>query len=326
MQPMEGWKPPPIIRLRRPCPGLAAVVLFATLIVRAGSSAAALRGVSVPSARKWFLAALAAALFAGLAWLPVSARQDDPKPHNPLAGNPRAIRDGQSTFRVNCSYCHGLDASGGFRAPSLATGRFVHGDSDDAIFNNILHGIPGTQMPASDLSEAETWELIAYLRSLAPPAAPPASGNAAEGKKYFFGEGFCDKCHMVRGQGGRFGPDLTRIGALRPRESLIESLREPGKVIAERSLPVDFGMTAVLYEVVKVTTAGGQELSGVPLNEDNFSLQLMGFDGKLHLWLKKDLKKIVHEGASSMPVYGPKELPEARLQDLLAYLQSLRGE
>jgi len=277
-------------------------------------------------ARKWILAALAAALLAGLAWLPAAARQDAQKPRNSLAGNPRAIRDGQSTFRVNCSYCHGLDASGGFRGPSLATGRFVHGDSDDAIFNNILHGIPGTQMPANDISESETWELIAYLRSLAPPAAPADSGNAAEGKKYFFGEGFCAQCHMVRGQGGRFGPDLTRIGALRPRDSLIESLREPGKVIAERSLPVDFGMTAVLYEVVKVTTADGQELSGVPLNEDNFSLQLLGFDGKLHLWLKKDLKKVVHEGTTSMPVYGPKELPEARLLDLLAYLQSLRGE
>lgn len=278
------------------------------------------------AARNRITAAIAAMLFAGAAWGPIVARQQEKRLNNPVAGNSRAIRDGQSTFRVNCSYCHGLDAAGGFRAPSLATGHFVHGDSDEAIFNNILHGIPGTQMPANDLSEAETWELVAYLRSLAPAAAPALTGDSAKGKKYFFGEGYCFQCHMVQGQGGRLGPELSRIGAMRSRESLIESLREPGKVIAERTLPVDFGTTAVLYEVVKVTTAEGKEISGIPVNEDNFSLQLMGFDGKFHLWLKKDLKKIVHEGTSAMPVYGPKELPEDKLQDLLAYLQSLRGE
>lgn len=252
------------------------------------------------------------------------AAQQKPEMRNPVAGDARAIREGESTLRVNCSYCHGVNGTGGVRGPSLATGRFTHGDSDAALFNIILHGVPGTLMPANDLSDDETWEVIAYLRSLQPKVKPAMTGDAPAGEKYFFGDGNCSLCHMVRGRGGRLGPDLSRGGADRSTEYLVESLREPEKQISSglaepgRDFPME-------YDTVFITMANGQKLLGVARNEDSFSIQLMTMDEKLHLLLKKDVRSVVHERKSLMPAYDKDVLPEKQLRDLLAYFDSLHG-
>ncbi len=44
------------------------------------------------------------------------------------------------------------------------------------------------------------------------PAAK-ARGDAGRGER-LFGEAGCGGCHLVRGVGGRVGPDLTRVGSL----------------------------------------------------------------------------------------------------------------
>jgi len=239
--------------------------------------------------------------------------------------SPQVLANGKSTFRVTCSYCHGLNAAGGFRAPSLISGHLAHGDSDDAMLKNILHGIPGTAMPANDLEESEVRDLIAYLRSLQRPAAASATGNPEAGRKLFFGEAYCSRCHMVSGQGGRLGPELSRVGASRPREYLAESIREPDAEISERFVATDFGNISPTYELVTVTTRKGTAFSGVILNEDSFSLQFMDDRETIHSWPKSDLQSVVHEKRSPMPKYTPQQLTDAQLNDLLAYLSSLRG-
>ncbi len=241
------------------------------------------------------------------------------------ATNAQAVESGKSNFRVNCSYCHGIDANGGFRAPSLVSGHFSHGDSDDAILNNILHGIPGTAMPANDIDEPTTREIIAYLRSLQKTSQPSATGNPEVGRKLFFGAAYCSQCHMVQGQGGRFGPDLSRVGAMRPREYLVESIREPDAQLTERFVAIDFGTNPPTYELVTVTTGQGTVISGVVLNEDSFSIQLMDDREKIHSWLKSEVKSVVHEKRSPMPKYTKQQLADEQLDDLVAFLTSLRG-
>ena len=77
-------------------------------------------------------------------------------------------------------------------------------------------------------------------------------------------------------------------------------------------------MTAVMPD--------GQRITGIAKNEDTFSLQLLGRDEKLHLFLKKDLRDVLHERRSLMPAYTEQMLSNEDLQDLLAYLTGLRGE
>jgi len=246
---------------------------------------------------------------------------------NPLAGDPSAIKEGSSLFRANCSPCHGLNAGGGGRGPDLRAGVWVHGASDAAIFRTINQGVPGTEMPANPFEDSEIWALVAYLRSVSTGTKTPVAGDSAQGERLFFGKSGCAQCHMVKGRGGRLGPDLTRVGAARSVEYLTESIREPDK---ELSLAMSdpnnhYGIPAE-YDTVTAVTKEGERVIGVAKNEDAFSLQLLGQDDKLHLFLKKDLRDVIHERRSLMPAYTESRLSNQELQNLLAYLSKLRGE
>lgn len=247
------------------------------------------------------------------------------EPRNPLAGNPQAVQEGRSQFRFNCSMCHGVDAQGTQKAPSLTTGQWAHGGSDSELFHTIQHGVPGTLMPAQEsiLSETETWQVISYLRSLQKPAS--LAGDAARGKEIFIGDGTCLSCHMVNGHGGRLGPDLSRVGAERSAAYLAESIRQPSAHLAEGITEPNKDL-AQKYQTVEVITAQGKRIVGVALNEDSFSLQMMGMDQQIHLFVKSEVQEVVHKPKSLMPPYPVEMLSDKDLQDLVAYLSGLRGQ
>jgi cytochrome c oxidase cbb3-type subunit III len=246
---------------------------------------------------------------------------------NPLTGDPSAIKEGSSLFRANCSPCHGLNAGGGGRGPDLRAGLWVHGSSDAAIFRTISEGVSGTEMPANPFEDSEIWALVAYLRSVSGGTKTPVAGDTARGERLFFGTGACAQCHMVKGRGGRLGPDLSRVGAARSAVYLTESIREPDKDLSLAPLDPNnhYGIPAQ-YDTVTAVTRDGERVVGVAKNEDAFSLQLLGQDDKLHLFLKKDLREVIHERRSLMPAYPESRLSNQELQNLLAYLTSLRGE
>ena len=245
---------------------------------------------------------------------------------NPLAGDPAAIKEGASLFRTDCSPCHGLNARGGGRGPDLTSGQWLHGASDAAIFQTISQGVPGTEMPANPFEDSETWTLVAYLRSISSGAHALVAGDRAKGEQIFFTKGQCAQCHMVKGSGGRLGPDLTRVGAARSVGYLTESIREPDRELSlGMTDPNNHYVIPMEYETVTVTT-NGRRIIGVAKNEDAFSIQLLGQDDELHLFLKKNLSDVVHERRSLMPAYTEQMLSAGELQDLLAYLTNLRGE
>jgi putative heme-binding domain-containing protein len=244
---------------------------------------------------------------------------------NPLAGNAQAVEEGRSQFRFNCAMCHGVNAQGTQKAPNLTTGRWAHGGSDGELFRTIQHGVPGTLMPAQEsiLTETETWQVISYLRSLQKPM--PLAGDAERGKEVFIGDGSCMSCHMVDGHGGRLGPDLSRVGAERSTAYLAESIRQPSAHLAEGLTEPNKDL-AQKYQTVTVITKEGKKITGVALDEDSFSLQMMSMDQKLHLFQKSDVREVVHGSKSLMPAYPPQMLSDRDLQDLVAYLASLRGQ
>jgi cytochrome c oxidase cbb3-type subunit 3 len=245
---------------------------------------------------------------------------------NPVAGNPAAIREGASLFRANCAMCHGLNAKGGGRGPDLSANRWTHGASDANIFRTITQGVPGTEMPGSGFEDSEVWSLVAYLRSLA-PSKGASSGDRLKGEKIFSGSGGCSECHMVRGQGGRLGPDLTRVGASRSASYLVDSIRQPSKDLSDGMLDPNNPLgLPLIYETVTVVMANGRKITGVAKNEDTFSIQLLDTEQHFQFFLKKDLKEVTHERKSLMPAYSEQKLSPAALEDLVAYLESLRGD
>jgi cytochrome c oxidase cbb3-type subunit 3 len=245
---------------------------------------------------------------------------------NPVAGDKAAIREGASLFRANCSPCHGLNATGGGRGPDLSANRWAHGSSDEDIFHTISQGVAGTEMPANGFEDSEIWAIIAYLRSLA-PVAHTGSGDRRTGETLFFQTQGCSRCHMIKGRGGLLGPDLSRVGASRSTVYLTESIREPSKVLSDGMLdPNNHWGLPLVYDTVTIVMATGRKITGVAKNEDTFSIQLLDTNQELQLFEKADVKEVIHERKSLMPIYSDATLNATQLQDLLAYLESLRGD
>jgi putative heme-binding domain-containing protein len=212
---------------------------------------------------------------------------------------------GRMLFLKSCSACHGENAKGG-RAADLTSGQFKWGGSDAEIQRNILNGIANTQMPAFPMAAREAEQIVAYLRTLQSGLEEVTQGDAAAGRKLFFGAGGCAKCHMRGGRGGRLGPDLSVPRRIDLRQAILnpdESLR-PG------------------YETVEVRLASGQTLRGAKKNEDTFSIQIMDESERLHMLQKSGVKQIDRPHKSLMPA---SKLSAAELDNVVAFL-SARGE
>ena len=243
--------------------------------------------------------------------------QDTQERTNPLTGNPTAVGQGRNIYRGRCGVCHGIDAKG-FRGSDLTSGDWVHGGSDAQVFNTILTGVPGTEMPANpNMSPDEIWMVITYLRTLnAPGSAVPERGDAARGAQLFLAKdkGNCTQCHMVGAAGGRLGPNLSRIGAARSATALEREIRRPAEVI-----PVGF-------ETVSVVLRDGRRIRGVRKNEDTFSVQIMTATEDIRSFSKRDVEVESETGRSLMPAYGPERLSDTELADVVRYLRTLRGQ
>jgi putative heme-binding domain-containing protein len=152
---------------------------------------------------------------------------------------------------------------------------------------------------------------LGYLSLVAAQRSPSIPENAATGKTIFEGTGRCLTCHSVNERGGSLGPDLSWIGILRTPESLERALTDPNADISRR------------YFTVVAGTKGGQQIEGLALNEDDYSIQIRDTEGELRSFIKSDLKDLRREERSLMPSYASKLSP-AELDQVVAYLRSLR--
>jgi mono/diheme cytochrome c family protein len=84
---------------------------------------------------------------------------------NPLVHRPDAERGGRKVFHERCAMCHGPDAEGTDKGPSL-TARRVRAQSDGALFWKITQGNTHGGMPTfSFLPEPQRWQLVLHLRA-----------------------------------------------------------------------------------------------------------------------------------------------------------------
>ena len=229
---------------------------------------------------------------------------------NPYDGDRTAIRAGGALYGARCAQCHGGDAKG-ITGPDL-TLLWASGTSDDRVFQAIQTGVSGSIMPSSSAPDKEIWAMVAYVKSIS--TVPPFDndrGDAARGQEIFTSA--CVECHRVNGSGGRLGPDLSRIAAIRSREMLIRSIRDPSASVARG------------YRAVTLVTRDGERIRGATKSEDAFSIQILDTDERLRGYVKADLREVIHEDRSLMDQFGPDRLSEDELDDLLQYLGRLRG-
>jgi putative heme-binding domain-containing protein len=230
---------------------------------------------------------------------------------NPAIGNPEAIAAGTKLFLASCAGCHGPDGGGGARGPNLVRRSLWHPLGDDAIFQVIRKGVPGTDMPPTKLTDEQTWNLVAFIHALTGPASTnPVPGDPVAGKAVYWGvKAGCSNCHPIRGQGGRMGPDLSNVGGSRPLAVIREAIVEPAK-----------DLYFLGNEAATVLLKDGQTLNGVAKNRSNYSLQLVDTKGILHLIQMSDVKHLTLSASTPMPTDYATRLSKNELRDLLAYL------
>ncbi|HEV3057677.1 MAG TPA: c-type cytochrome [Vicinamibacterales bacterium] len=229
---------------------------------------------------------------------------------------------GKRLFQGMCVECHGAGGAGG-DAPSLNRPRLNHAADDTALANVIANGIPNTAMPrVRRFTENELRQLVVYVRSIGKVTQDPVPGDAKRGAAIYRNLA-CSSCHMVAGEGGNLGPDLTDIGFLRGAAYLREAVVDPGSSLPKGTLSV-LSRGYAEYLPVHIITRQRVEVHGIRVNEDAFTIQVRDAAGKFYSLRKSDLELLDKQAGKSMMPSFASRLTGPELTDLVAYLVSLQ--
>jgi len=101
-------------------------------------------------------------VYAELGHAPEKARAK----RNPLENDREAVAAGRIIFHQRCAECHGNNAEGGKKGPSLHAAE-VQVAEPGAIFWILTNGVVRKGMPVwSKLPEPQRWQLVSYIKSL----------------------------------------------------------------------------------------------------------------------------------------------------------------
>ncbi len=136
-----------------------------------------------------------------------------------------------------------------------------------------------------------------------------AGGNAELGRAIFFEKVAvsCVRCHKIDDTGGEVGPNLSKIGADKTRQYLLEAIVDPNIQIAKG------------FETAVILLNDGRQLSGIVKSETGKELTLINADAQTVV-LQKDQIDERSFGQSAMPADVVKLLTPAEVRDLVEYL------
>lgn len=249
-----------------------------------------------------------------LLWICLSAFAAD-KDDVVLPNTAADLARGKKLYLGGCTYCHGPTGDGG-KGADLSRQELVRAKSDGDLARIIENGIPGTEMPAAwHMTRREVTQVAAFVRSLAKVDVRAVPGNAARGKAIYAKQG-CGGCHTIKQDahysGGYMGPDLSSIGLKRNAAHLREAVVDPAASLPDGFVPAT------------VVTKAGKTVKGRRVHEDTFSVAVRDGAGNNHAFAKDEVKSITLDlKTSPMPSYKDK-VTGADLDDLVAYLVSLK--
>lgn len=97
------------------------------------------------------------------------------KIRNPIAVTPESLAAGKRFYQRLCIRCHGPSGKGdgeaavGAEPADLVSGKWTFGSTDGEIYASIREGTSkDMEGYAARISEIDTWNVVNYVRSLAP--------------------------------------------------------------------------------------------------------------------------------------------------------------
>ena len=138
-------------------------------------------------------------------------------------------------------------------------------------------------------------------------------GDPKRGEKLFADPvNLCITCHRLGDLGTDFGPELTKIGAMRGRFDILEAIVYPSASIVR------------YYDRVDVQTKQGAMLSGIISSETEDTMTLSPAPGAEIPVRSKDIVEAKYSSVSLMPEVYDTLLSEQDLADLVAYLMKAK--
>lgn len=123
----------------------------------------------------------------------------------------------------------------------------------------------------------------------------------------------CASCHMMKGEGGAIGPDLTQLGTRFSVRDMLEAIIEPNKAISDQ------------YESKVLVLKDGSSVLGRLISEegDVYSVSQNPYAPQVLKEIpKSDVTEIRVAKVSTMPPGSLNVLNEEELKDLIAYLMA----
>jgi mono/diheme cytochrome c family protein len=100
------------------------------------------------------------------AWL-TNVPQRERERVNPYLDQPDAVAAGRRIYLDHCAHCHGNDADGTKRRPSLKSARVQQQATDGDLHWLLVNGNRGQGMPSwVKLGDPQIWQVICYVKSL----------------------------------------------------------------------------------------------------------------------------------------------------------------
>ena len=181
----------------------------------------------------------------------------------------------------------------------------------DAELRTILDSVPN--LPAARrsalvrVSAESVHDLKARLAEFEPLLT---GGNPGRGRAVFFGRtAACATCHRMSDEGGRVGPDLTRIGAVRSGHDLLESILWPSSTFAQG------------YESYTIATADGRVIAGLIAHQDADVVIVRESSGAETRLRRAEIEELRRSQTSLMPEGLAHALTREDLRDLLSFLR-----
>jgi thiosulfate dehydrogenase len=152
---------------------------------------------------------------------------------------------------IGCRNCHRVHGEGGRIGPSLSDEGAMDRSREwlkTQIRDPEAHNPQSVMFPFKYLSEQQVSDLVDYLESLVLTSAPgPSSSSLSPGARQgqqLFDKSGCLGCHIVHGQGGSVGPNLSNIGETgRSRQWLTTQIRDPKSHNPQTTMPAFSNMS-----------------------------------------------------------------------------------
>ncbi|HUR39434.1 MAG TPA: c-type cytochrome, partial [Planctomycetota bacterium] len=138
-------------------------------------------------------------------------------------------------------------------------------------------------------------------------------GDARAGREVFYGKkAGCTACHTVAGQGGKVGPDLSKIGSIRAGRDLLEAIVFPSATFARG------------FEPFLIRTKEGAIFDGLIARETPDAIYLFTSERLERRIPRTSIDVLKQSKISVMPQGLDAQIGREDLRDLIAFLVSLR--